>query len=128
MKAITHNNNTYITDLFRALKFQSKTRALKRRIISKLNVFILIFLSLPSHGIVCFKIMKYSQIYMHVKSESKERSKESGNLRNERKGNLICRLTEATEVQLVEKQILLSIQSTGYTSLTLEKSSFKVYV
>lgn len=91
MKAITHNNNTYITDLFRALKFQSKTRALKRRIISKLNVFILIFLSLPSHGIVCFIIMKYSQIYMNVKRESIERSKESGNLRNERKGNLICR-------------------------------------
>ena len=66
---------------------------------------------------------------MHVKSESKERSKESGNLRNERKGNLICKtLTEATEVQLVEKQILLSIQSTGYTSLTLEKRSFKVSV
>ena len=37
-------------------------------------------------------------------------------------------LTEAAEVQLVEKQILLSIQSTGYASLTLEKRSFKVSV
>ena len=85
-------HNIVSTDLFRAPKFQNKTRALKRRIISELNVFILIFLSLPSPGIVCFKIMKYSQIYMNVKSESIERSKESGNLRNERKGNLICRL------------------------------------